>query len=177
MKTRMIMLTAGLALVVMSCQQEQENTLTTTFDINISFDADQVIYGEDNYLYLTMENISSSPAGIPDGMIVLEFTSYSGSIKRNVPLQAHNIKVEPDWKQYKEYVLQSGEKINLRINLNTIIYGGDGQSPAGIPGDGYAINAYLTAERNMEDLTGVEKLRSNYLYLDILADPSQLSYY
>ena len=175
MNIRMIMLTAMFALVIPGCQQEQGTNLSNTYDLNISIDTKQIKINMDNYLYLTVENISSIPVKMPEGMLVLEFTSYSGSVVETVALTSGMLEAHPDWEKYKDYTLQPEEKINLRVDLENVLFGGDGITPLRLPTDSYALNAYITRDQEINTASNGNKLRSNYLYVDIISNHDELS--
>ena len=165
-----------IALVLPGCQQEQETDLNNTLDLKISVNANKIMINADNYLDLSVENISSKPVKMPDGLLVLEFTSYSGSIREAIALTPEMLEAQPEWEEYRDYILEANEKIDLHIDLGNILFGGEGIDPLHLPTDSYAINAYYTPGNVVDVSLNSGKVRSNYLYVDIISNHDELSY-
>ena len=167
MKSDMIWLSGLLMLSITGCQQEKDQELDKALDLNISFEDENSMPDLPEYLSVSLVNDSESPVKLPDGLWVLEFTSYSGSVQRMVPLSEDYIKSDPEWSQYKDYTLQPGEKLDLRIGLRDILLDTPGRLAIGLPADDYTVNAFLTPETQVENLPVATKIRSNYLDLAI----------
>lgn len=171
MKSNMIWLSGLLMLSIAGCQQETKQEPEEALDMNISFADENSSSDLPEYLSVSLVNESKDPVKLPDGLWVMEFTSYSGSVQRMVPLSEEHIKSDPEWSQYKDYILQPGEKLDLRIGLREILLDSPGRLAIGLPADDYTLNAFLTPETQVENLPVATKIRSNYL--DLAIDYSQ----
>lgn len=175
MKIKTMLLTGVVALAFLCCKQEQQEDLNRILDLSITLDQKEIQSNGANYLNLSIENISSVPISFPVGVLVLEFTSYSGSIQRTIPLSDNIILESANWQESVDFILQTKEQINLKIDLGSIIYGSIDQASLSIPADSYAVNAYFAKSDGSEIIQIAEKVRSNYLYVSINSDHKELS--
>ena len=146
------------------CQQEQEAGFESALDMDIRFEYQDSELPE--YLSLSLENESESPLTLPDGLMVLEFTSYSGSIHQMIPLSPEKFRSDRGWDHYKSARLLPGEKVDLLVDIRQLLPGISPGISELLPADDYTLNAFVTAEESIKDLPLAFKVRSNYLDLE-----------
>lgn len=160
-------------MMFIGCQRVQNVELAKALDVGISFEEYESELPD--YLSLTLTNESSVPLSLPDGLIVLEFTSFSGSLQRMVPVAEDLIESDPEWSNYKEYRLHPGEKLDLRISIREMLNGSKSGGSLSLPADDYTLNAFFTADKKVERLPVARKVRSNYIDLELNYSTNSLS--
>jgi len=165
MKIRM-MLIIGVVVLFQSCKNEQHVDLGRALDITISLESEQLTEGIPNFLSLSMKNTSDCVVKVPDDDLIIEFTSYSGSIKRIIPLREISNDVS-DLTSLSDLNLKSGEERIARIELGNLVFGALQNSDKKLPADDYTINVFLTAETCKQEVKFANNIRSNYLDVSI----------
>lgn len=158
---RVILLT-GCLVVFQCCTNEQHVDLNRALDIDISLESKQLNEGTPNFLTLKMENTSDHLVKVPDSELVIEFTSYSGSIKRIIPLREISNGM-PDLKSLSGLNLKPGEAKFIRVELGDIVFSKLRNTDKKLPADDYTINIFLTTQEEVKDLRYADNIRSNYL--------------
>lgn len=166
MKTR-ILLFIGIVVLFQCCQNEQQVNLDRALDIKLSLESSKLNEGVPNYLTLKMENTSDDVVKVPDSNMIVEFTSYSGSIQRIIPL--HDIvNGNSDFGSLSDLTVLPGEEKLIRIELGDVVFSKLQNTDNQLPADDYTINIFLTPEKNMKDVTYADNIRSNYVDLMII---------
>ena len=161
MKTR-ILFFIGVVILSQSCDKGQRVTLDRALDIAISLENKQLTEGMPNFLTLKMENTSDRTVKVPNSDLVIEFTSFSGSIKRVIPLR-DIVNGTSDMERITGLKLKPREEKDIRIELGNLIYGKLQKTDNKLPADDYTINVFLTADKDLQDLRYADNIRSNYI--------------
>jgi hypothetical protein len=162
---RNIMLTVCglLVLILTGCRQEEKPGIDRVLDVNISLEAKAISLDEPCYLSVSLKNESLNPVTLPDGMVILEFTSYSGRVQHMLPVYGDGNNPDPEWEVWKNYTLEAGEVINFKLDIRKLLYGNKVLIPGGLPADDYTLNAFLTPVKDIGTIRSALKIRSNYI--------------
>jgi hypothetical protein len=69
-------------ILISSCKKESNLDLERVLDMDIALQEKVLHAGSENLLTIMVANTSNKKIRIPEGSFILEFTSYSGSIKK-----------------------------------------------------------------------------------------------
>jgi hypothetical protein len=148
------------------CKNEQRVDLDRALDITISLESKQLTRGTPNHLTLRMENTSERVVKVPDSDLIIEFTSYSGSIKQVFPL--HEISNgSADLNSLSNFNLKPKEERSAKIELGNLVYGTLVSSDVHLPADDYTINIFLPPVSSKQYMKLANNIRSNYVDLVI----------
>ncbi len=161
MKTRIIFF-IGVVVLSQSCKNEQRVDLDRALDIAISLENKQLTEGVPNLLTLKMENTSDRTVKVPNSDLVIEFTSFSGSVKRVIPLR-DIANGTSDLEHLTSLSLKPGEEKDIRVELGNLVFGKLQNTDNKLPADDYTINVFLTADKDLQDLRYADNIRSNYI--------------
>lgn len=156
-----------LVFILAGCKQEDVPALDRVLDVDIALETKAISLDEPCYLKVSLTNESLNPVTLPDGMVILEFTSYSGSVQQMVPVNVDVNNPDPEWKQLNNYTLEAGEVINLQIDIRELLYGNEVLFPGGLPADEYTLNAFLTPVKDIGTIQNALKVRSNYIDVEV----------
>ena len=152
----------GIVVLFQSCKTEQHVDLGRALDLTITIENNQLSRGIPNFLALEMKNTSDRVVKVPDNELIIEFTSYSGSIKRFVPLRELSNGAS-DLSSLADLNLKPGEERIARIELGNLVFGTLQNSDRELPADDYTINVYLNTEKCEPEISYADNIRSNYL--------------
>jgi len=161
MKTR-IMLIFGIVVLFQCCQNEQQVDLDRALDIVLSIENKQLNEGVPNFLTLKMENSSDHVVNVPDSDLIIEFTSYSGSIRRVISLR-EIVNGTSDLESLSDLSLVPGEEKFIRVELGDIVFSRLRDTDNKLPADDYTINIFLTPDKESMDMKYADNIRSNYV--------------
>jgi len=162
MKMTKMMIISGALAVFISCTREQVVDLDKSLDLDIKLDSKQLNESQPNFLTLVVENISDRSVRVPEKEMVLEFTSYSGSVRRVIPLR----ELSNDMSELENIVglkLEPGEVKSIEFELGEIVYRELSNSGKSLPSDDYTVNIFMANSKNLQKIRYAENLRSNYV--------------
>lgn len=151
-----------LVVLFQSCNTEQRTDLDRALDIKISLENKQLNEGTPNILTLKMENTSDHILTVPDNDLIIEFTSFSGSIKRIIPLR-QIANGNSDLALLSGLKIKPGDKKIISIDLGSVVFNRLQNSDNALPADDYTINIFLSREPKKRDIKYADNIRSNYV--------------
>lgn len=162
MKTR-VLLIVGIVVLFQCCQKnEQQVNLDRALDIKLSLESSKLNQREPNYLTIKMQNTSDNSVKVPDSNMIVEFTSYSGSIRRVIPLQ-EIVNGDSDVSSLSDLTLKPKEEKLIRIELGNVVFSKLQNTDNQLPADDYTINIFLAPEKDMKEVKYADNVRSNYV--------------
>ena len=162
MKTRVLLIVGIVVLFQCSQKNEQQVNLDRALDIKLSLESSKLNQGEPNYLTIKMQNTSDNSVKVPDSNMIVEFTSYSGSIRRVIPLQ-EIVNGDSDVSSLSDLTLKPKEEKLIRIELGNVVFSKLQNTDNQLPADDYTINIFLAPEKDMKEVKYADNVRSNYV--------------
>jgi len=162
MRTYKIVIVFGIAAMFLSCSRGPIVDLEKSIDLDIRLENKHLNEGQPNILTVVLENVSDRSVKVPDKEMVLEFTSYSGSVRRIIPLR----ELSNDMSGLENIIglkLKPGEIKTVEFELGEIVYGALGSTGNSLPSDDYTVNVFMAVDKNLQKIRYAENLRSNYV--------------
>jgi hypothetical protein len=167
MKKRMILIPCGIVLFFFSgCQKESKNNYGQALDMGISLQQKVLQKNSTNLLTISLENTSKHKLVVPESSFLLEFTSYSGSIKKTYYLDLSGDTPTISQSPQARLEIKGKGEVTHNINLNSILTGLNNNDLA-LPADDYAVNLILNIEPGDQHDRNDKIIRSNYLYVQV----------
>jgi hypothetical protein len=161
-----VLIYLGTALILISsCKNESTIELDRVLDMDIALQERVLQEGSENLLTIMVANTSDKKIRIPEGTFILEFTSYSGSIKKSYTLDFTGKSAPEKFGQALE--IKGKEGFTQSINLQSILDQALTESESMLPVDEYTVNLILDVNSNSRNSKQSEKVRSNYLDLQV----------
>jgi hypothetical protein len=167
MKTSNILIPCGLALLMLSgCQKTSKIDYGKALDMGISLQGKVLQKNSPNILTISLENTSKHKLFVPESSFLLEFTSYSGSIKKTYYLDLSNEKPSITQTPQTRFEIKGKSEITRNIDLKSIVTDSPKDSESGLPVDDYAINLIMNLKPGTHN-SKKDEIRSNYIYIQV----------
>jgi hypothetical protein len=166
MKTNLIQL--GIVLIFISgCKKDSKIDFERVIDMDITLQ--EKVFHEDspNILTIQVSNTSDKKIVVPEGSFVLEFTSYSGSIRKTYFLDLSGDSPVLSEASPAPIEIQGNTGLTKSIDLRKLltevasVYGSE------LPVDDYTLNLLLDIKNDSPDSKNTQVIRSNYVDLQV----------
>lgn len=152
-------------------QQERSIEKGTYLDLKLSCESCETKHEIPEYLSLSLKNTSSKSLKLAKGLIVLEVRSLSGGVVARLPVGEEIITELSGLHVAEELSLKPNQHLNLTIPVKQVL-----EKSVKLENKTYTINAFLTEEKDPDKLYKADKIRSNYLDLELGKEDEELSY-
>jgi hypothetical protein len=157
----------GIVLLVLAgCQNKSKVDFSKALDMNISLQEKTFQNNSSNILTISLENNSKHLLVVPEAKLMLEFTSYSGSIKKtyNLELSGNSLDISP--LPNERLGIKGNGEITRNVDLKNVLAGSSDLSSI-LPADDYAVNLVLKLNSGSSNPKSEKLIRSNYLYVQV----------
>lgn len=176
MKTRMILIAGIVFFAATGFLQERSIEKGRSLDLKLAYQSCETTHEIPEYLSLFMKNTSSLPLKLTQGLIVLEVRSICGGVIARLPLTDEMMEDLSDLEKGGAIFLKPNQDLNLKIPVREMLEGGAGEDALNLENKTYTLNAFITEEKDLKKLHKAEKIRSNYLELELGKEDEDLSY-
>ncbi|MBN1950457.1 MAG: hypothetical protein JW801_04595 [Bacteroidales bacterium] len=170
MKIKILLIAGVVFFSASSFLQEKTIEKARSLDLNLAYESDEESNEIPDYVNLVMNNKSSASVKLPDGLIVLEVRSISGGVVARFPVSEEVLHSELHGKSLCSLTLKAHETLSLRVPVRKILSGQEGSGAVILKGSSYTLNAFLTEEKDPDKLQTADKIRSNFLELELGQD-------
>jgi hypothetical protein len=168
MKKNFILITGAMVILSMaSCQKVSEIDFENVLNLNISMEKNDLQPGNSNILTLTIENTSAKKVKLPESAFLIEFTSYSGSIRKIFYFDPFEEKISSEILSQDIIQIKAKSVFTKEIDLSKVLYELTPSEQALLPEDEYTVNLIINLEPKMTTLGNKEIIRSNYADINI----------
>jgi hypothetical protein len=153
-------------LFLVGCQSKSAVDYSQALDMNISLQQKILQNSSSNILTISLENTSAHMLFVPEASLMLEFTSYSGSVKKTFNLDLSGDEASQAQLRYERLGIKGKGEITRNIDLKKVIANSTDEDIV-LPADDYAVNLVLKLKPGSGSQKNEELIRSNYLYLQV----------
>jgi hypothetical protein len=166
-KSIVLVMGALFILALNSCQKVPKADFGQVLAMNISLEKDVLQKSNSNILTLTVENTSNNKIIIPNSTFILEFTSYSGSIRKNFYIDPFNGAVSNEILQKTGLEIKGNSALLGEIDLSKILFNSQAGEQVILPSDDYTVNLIINFKPELNIAESNEIIRSNYTDLQV----------
>ncbi len=155
-------------ITIAGCTKTPEMTTGRKLNMNISLNENVLKKDSPAILTLTMENSSAEKLVLPESLFMIEFTSYSGSIKKTFYIDPFGDIFSTEKLPYSSFEMEGNSKLSGRIDLGKIVFSSVGEDSMLLPNDDYTVNLIISARPDPTIEMNNGMIRSNYADIQII---------
>jgi hypothetical protein len=168
MKKSIILATSALVILALtSCQKVPKIDLGQVLDLNISLESNVLQKSNSNMLTLTVENTSSEKVILPNSSFLLEFTSYSGSMRKTIYVDPFKDVISTEALAQSGLEIKGNSLLSGEIDLGKILADTIKGEQSLLPSDDYTINLIINMKPELNVTRSSEIIRSNYADIQV----------
>jgi hypothetical protein len=166
MKKTVIFIQCGIALLMLAgCQKESKIDKERVLDMEISLQEKVLQKSSSNFLTVSLKNTSSDMVTVPESSFLLEFTSYSGSIRKTYYLDISGEALTATKVPQTSFVIKN--EMVRSFDLKNIVTASFTDSELSLPADEYTVNLIMKTKADSRNSKNNKEIRSNYLDIQV----------
>jgi hypothetical protein len=166
MKKNVVITQVSLLLLLMvGCQKESKLGYGQVLDVNISLQEDELYKNASNMLTVSLKNRSEDMVSLSQSSFILEFTSYSGSVRKSYPLDISSETIAASEVKTSSILIKN--EFVRSFDLKKIVDDSQNESKFSLPADDYTVNLIMSIKPGSRSAKNEKVIRSNYLDVQV----------
>lgn len=158
---------AAMLLTIGGCQKDPKIDIVQALDMNISIEGDVLQESTPNFLTLTVENTSEDKVILSESSFMLEFTSYSGSIKKTFYIDPSEDVFSTQVLPQARLEIKGNSVLSRKIDLGKIMVCSPVGNEITLPIDDYTVNLIINVNPDPKMTKNNQIIRSNYADIQV----------